>query len=416
MAAVYKASRRGTDGNRREVVVKTLLPRHAKNVRMATLFSQEARLSTQLHHPNIVRALSFGFAGKQPYLELEYLSGWNVQQLWRAVRARNERLPTAIALAIGTEICRALAYAHSFVDRAGNDRPIIHRDVSPANVMIGRDGSVKLVDFGGACMTHGETLTIDTFFGKLAYMSPEQLERRQLDRRADVFALGVILHELLSGQPLFGGVGDVDTIRRVRNLVIHAPSVLNPSVPRALDAIVLRALERDPDQRYSSAAEMLPALEQLGAVTASQEDLLAYLGSIAPEVYTTTCEGCGQVLPSGVECRGCKTEVDIYAFARLAGAMVATPEVAAAPLPQWPSGALSLKRSFRARLRTLLLMLFVWWARLQNWFDARARPSVGAAAELFGMLWESAAEAIHRLSAKPWRRPVWRDPKRAGQG
>ncbi|HEX8950422.1 MAG TPA: serine/threonine-protein kinase, partial [Polyangia bacterium] len=255
MAAVYRAQRRGEPGLEADVVVKTLLPEHRRNQRYVRMFKDEARLSAQLQHDNVVRVHDFGHIAGIPFLEMEDLTGWNVQQLWDAAAARGERVPLPIALALVTEACRGLAYAHSFVDGAGARRPIIHRDVSPANIMICRDGSVKLVDFGLAQQTRGETLAIDTFLGKLAYMSPEQLERRQLDRRADVFALGVTLWELVVGKRLFAGADDAATLQRLQTLVVERPSRLNPAASPTLDAIVLRALHKDPAQRYQSAAE-----------------------------------------------------------------------------------------------------------------------------------------------------------------
>jgi serine/threonine protein kinase len=240
-------------------------------------------------------------------LELEYLSGWDLKQLFEAVSQRGERLPVSVTLRLMTEVCRGLAYAHSFVDETGVHRAIIHRDVSPANVMIGRDGAVKLLDFGLASLTRGEILAIDTFHGKLAYMSPEQIERRQIDRRADVFALGALIHELLTGRRLFGVGDDVETVRRVRSLVIEPPSSLNPEVPPALDVIVLRALSHDPDQRYFSAVQMLAGLEELGGLRASHKQLLRFLGSVAPHVFITACDVCGCQLPCGAACPSCTT-------------------------------------------------------------------------------------------------------------
>jgi serine/threonine-protein kinase len=410
MAAVYKANRRGESGSGRHVVVKTILPQLAKDRRLIGLFTEEARLSTQLQHHNIVRAHNAGFIGGKPFIELEYLAGWNLQELSQVLETRGQRLPVSIALALVTEICRGLAYAHSFVDEAGIARPIIHRDVSPANVMICRDGSVKLLDFGLARLTRGETLSIDSFFGKLAYMSPEQLDRRQLDRRADVFALGTLLHELLAGRSLFRGDNDAETIRRVQTLVIEAPSVLNPEVPAALDVIVLRALMHDPDRRYSSAGTMLQALEELGAVAAPHETLLRYLGSIGPELFCSPCEECGTQLPYGIDCGQCKTQVDaripmwsppstdaLWAMPRI------DPHAEATPPRSFASITPKRRRRVMARLTHLQLMFYVLWVRLQNRIaacktrlieqTARLRPRplrLGAAIEQFCTLWACA--------------------------
>jgi serine/threonine protein kinase len=310
MAQVWKGKRRGCAGFEKQVVVKTILPNLVGDARFVRLFTDEARLSAQLLHTNIVRVHDFGFVGRQPFLELEYLVGLNLKELWERVTARGQRFPVPIAITLVTAICRGLAYAHSFVDDAGEHRPIIHRDVSPANVMICRDGSVKLLDFGLARLTRGETLHVEMFQGKIAYMSPEQMEKGNLDRRADVFGLGAVLHELLVGRRLFGAGDDAETLRRLTHAEIAPPSSLNLDVPAALDVITMRALMRDPDERYQSATEMLAELDDLSAHAASPKRMLAYLGSVGPEIFTTACDGCGQRLPWGIDCRTCKTLLD----------------------------------------------------------------------------------------------------------
>ncbi|HEX9104235.1 MAG TPA: serine/threonine-protein kinase, partial [Polyangia bacterium] len=275
----------------------------------------------------------------------------------------------------GTQICRGLAYAHSFVDKEGVQRPIIHRDVSPANVMIGRDGSVKLVDFGLAQQTRGETLAIDTFLGKLAYMSPEQLERRQLDRRADVFALGVTLWELVVGKRLFAGADDAATLQRLQTLVVERPSRLNPAASPTLDAIVLRALHKDPKQRYQSAAELLAALDGIGALAASRAQLVAHLGAVAPDVFTRVCDGCGARLPWSADCASCKTRAEPAAFADEREPVV----LASLPAAATDAAALGARVHGWLRHRWLVvqLTLLVLWRQLDAWMAerrARAMP------------------------------------------
>ncbi len=387
MAAVYRGKRRGLSGFETAVVVKTMLPEHRKNQRYVRMFKEEARLSAQLSHANVVRVHDFGMIADTPFLEMEDLTGWNLQQLWTALAERRERLPIAIALTIIAEACRGLAYAHAFVDDAGAHRPIIHRDVSPANVMICRDGAVKLVDFGLAQLTRGETLRIETFLGKLAYMSPEQLERRQLDRRADVFALGVTLYELVTGQRLFGGANDIETLKRLQTLVVEPPSRLNPSAPAALDVVVLRALHRDPDERYQSAGEMLAAIDKLGCVTATRAQLLAYLGGIAPDVFTRACDGCGGRVAWGAECTSCKTCIDAPPFADAAPLPVAPPSPELVELAAIEEALVA--RDGRARARRwlerrwliVLLTLRVLWSRADAWVaDRRMRALERAAA------------------------------------
>jgi serine/threonine protein kinase len=283
MAEVYRARRYGHGGFEKQVVVKTILPELLRNGWFARRFKHEARLSARLQHANVVQLMAYGIIDGTPFVELEYLQGMDLSKLWD--RARRP-FPIGITLAIAGDICRGLAYAHTFVDEDGSSRPIIHRDVSPANVMVCKDGAVKLLDFGLACLTRGETMAIDTFEGKLAYLAPETLERKQIDLRADVFALGVILWELLTGKRLFHAPTDVETLRRVQFMPIPPPSELNREVPAALDVIVLRALSRDPTKRQNSAAELLRSLDGLAAGrAASRSELLNWLGDVDPDVF-----------------------------------------------------------------------------------------------------------------------------------
>jgi serine/threonine protein kinase len=368
MAAVYHARRRGSSGFETAAVVKTLLPELRRNQRYVRMFKEEARLSAQLQHANVVRVHDFGLIAGIPFLEMEDLTGWNLQQLFDAAAKRGERVPLPIALAVLSDACRGLAYAHAFVDDKGVHRPIIHRDVSPANIQICRDGSVKLVDFGLAQQTRGETLEIDTFLGKLAYMSPEQLEKRQLDRRADVFALGVTLYELVTGKRLFAGANNVDTLRRLQTLVIDPPSRLNREAPATLDAVVLRALHRDPDQRYQSAGELLAALDAIGG-QASRAQLLAHLGAVAPEVFTAPCDGCGARIAVGAECSDCKTTADVPHFDDDGETPLPV------PLPDLlPRTATQPIRWLHRRWLLLQLTLCVLWRRFDAWMaERRAR-------------------------------------------
>jgi serine/threonine protein kinase len=309
-AAVFKATRLGQGGFEKQVVVKTILPELQSDPLFLQLFREEARLSAQLNHANIAQARDFGVMAGTAYLELEYLVGWNLKQIWDTVAHRGERLPVGIVLSIATEACRGLAYAHAFVDERGEHRPIIHRDISPANVMICRDGAVKLLDFGLATITRGETLAIETFRGKIAYVSPEQVHAKQIDRRADVFAFGVMLHELLTGERLFCGADDAETVRRVVHAQIEAPSKHGVKVPQALDQVVLRCLARDPDDRYQSGNELLEALEDVKGHGAARRELLRYLGTLAPDIYTQSCDACGRAVLYGTECSKCRTIID----------------------------------------------------------------------------------------------------------
>ena len=260
MAVVYKATRQGPSGFEKTVVVKAMLPTLTAQKEFVSMFSAEARLMAQLTHPNIVQVHDFGVVDGIPYLAMEYLPGRNLSQLRAAVDASCLRVPLGAALAIVREVCHGLGYAHDYVDSEGRKRQIIHRDVSPSNVMVCRDGSVKLLDFGLAKIVGEFDYDVtQSFKGKYAYMSPEQVNHKPIDRRVDVFAAGVVLHELLTGKRLFAAGTELETLQRVSAAKVVAPSVDNREVPRALDAIVKKALAKDPSERYMSGAQMAEA-------------------------------------------------------------------------------------------------------------------------------------------------------------
>jgi eukaryotic-like serine/threonine-protein kinase len=265
MAMAFKAMRHGPNGFKKLVVVKAMLPELSSQAQFVAMFSAEARLMARLEHPNIVQVHDYGIVGDVPYFAMEYLPGRNLAQLSRAVAERGQRVPIEAALAIAREVSQGLAYVHHFVEVDGSQRQVIHRDVSPANVMVCREGSVKLLDFGVAKII--DPLAYDetrAFKGKYRYMAPEQVTRNKADRRVDVYALGVVLHELLSGQPLFAAATELETLRSVAAGRVRPPSAYRPDVPEMLDRLVMKALERDPAHRYDSGAELAQALETLG--------------------------------------------------------------------------------------------------------------------------------------------------------
>jgi serine/threonine-protein kinase len=307
MAAVYKAKLSGPSGFEKTVVVKAMLPALAAHDELVQMFSAEARLSAQLNHPNIVQVLDFGVADGMPYLVMEHLDGWTLSQLRdRMAGARKSRFPVGAAVKIARDVCLALGYAHDFVDREGKRQQIIHRDVSPSNVMLCKDGSVKLLDFGIARVTapsgREETRSLR---GKYAYMAPEQVRRQPIDRRVDVFAIGTVLHEMLTGKRLFASVSELETLERVAKAQVTAPSGENPDVPRALDAIVKKALSREANARYSSGAAMAEALDTLEDAIFSRRSMAKLLRQVFPEAWTIVCEVCGKQVAPGKECAEC---------------------------------------------------------------------------------------------------------------
>jgi serine/threonine-protein kinase len=259
MATVNRAEMRGLAGFRKPVALKRLHPHMAEDPSMVQSFVHEARLASHLHHPNIAQTYDLGRAEDSYFIAMEYVPGRTLTQLLRQSAAAAVPMSIPIALSILSQICDALDYAHNVCDDRGKPLGIIHRDVSPSNIIISSTGVVKLIDFGIARAAGFDRAEAGLIKGKLSYMAPEYLEG-QLDLRADLFSLGVIAHELLTGRPLFRAKGDLDTVRLLRELPIQPPSRWNPDVPADLDDIVLTALQRTPELRWQSAAAMRTAL------------------------------------------------------------------------------------------------------------------------------------------------------------
>src|SRR3954469_19264470 len=224
MAVVYRAKREGWSGFEKTVVVKAMLPALASHREHVDRFIAEAKIQAQLSHPGIVQVHDFGVFSGTPYLVMEHLNGANLSQLLNALYMAQRRIPVSVALVIATQICHALGYAHAFRDSSGTRRQIIHSDVSPSNVMVCRDGSVKLLDFGVAKVIDAHDYdTSATVQGKFPYMAPEQVHRLPVDRRVDVFAAGIVLHEMLAGRRLFAAATELETLRRVDACEVAPP-------------------------------------------------------------------------------------------------------------------------------------------------------------------------------------------------
>jgi len=343
MAVVYKAKRQGPAGFEKTVVVKLMLPGLITRTELVDLFRAEAKLSAQLAHPNVVQVHDFGVVDGVPFLVMEYLNGRNLTQL-RTALGDDGKLPLGAALAIARDMCHALGYAHDFVDAEGKRRQIIHRDVSPSNVMLCRDGMVKLLDFGVAKVAgQFDSEVTQSFRGKYAYMAPEQVNRQAIDRRVDVFAAGIVLHEMLTGKRLFAAPSELETLERVAQAQVIAPSVDNAEVPRKLDALVKKALALNPADRFSSGAEMAEALEELNAKAWTRRKLAAWLTQMFPEAFTVTCEVCGKQVVPGEPCIECGTESPAQ-DAEVAPVQIPAVDSGPLPLPPPPAATSSARR------------------------------------------------------------------------
>src|SRR5262245_20370386 len=264
MAEVYKGRIQGPAGFERVFVVKRILPHLSDDTSFIKMFVEEAKLSARLNHPNIVHIFELGAVEGEYFISMEYIRGHDLSETMRAIwKALGPPRPELVAY-IGREACRGLAYAHNLTDENGRPLGMIHRDVSPSNVMLSYEGAVKMLDFGIAkALGDAEPSKNGTLKGKYAYMAPEQTEGDNIDHRSDIFAIGIVLHEVLTGRRLFKGQNDVQTIERVRRCDVPPPSAQNPAVPRELDHILLKALQRDPARRWSNAADMADALDDI---------------------------------------------------------------------------------------------------------------------------------------------------------
>jgi serine/threonine protein kinase len=409
MAVVLKATRQHPAGFSKTVVIKTILP-SLSSPRTFELFGAEARLSAMLSHPNIVQVYDFGVADGVPFLVLEYLEGHSVDRLRRELVRRRVTLPVGAALRIAYDLCQALAYAHHFVDPKGERRQIIHRDVSPSNIMICRNGVVKLLDFGVAKITHenwrGRT---NSFHGKYSYMAPEQVSEGVIDRRVDVFAAGIVLHELLSGRRLFGGGGELDTLKKVALARVEPPSLFNPDVPRALDRVTLKALSRDPDARYASAQEMIADLEGLKEQFFTQKQLALFCADFLPEGRMARCHRRGESLVAGVP--HASAEPDAPITSQDAPPTRPTPphlrlvrdEPAPALAPALRMADTSSVNASAAETRVTLPPPLRGWNRIAPWWP-RWGTGVALAASAVIMMVLMAAHLIHSTPSSTRRR------------
>ncbi|MGE5183651.1 MAG: serine/threonine protein kinase [Acidobacteriota bacterium] len=262
MAELYLARTTGIEGFEKLVVVKRILPQHAASQSFVTMFLNEARLAATLHHPNIAQVYDIGVEDGDYFFAMEYVHG---EDLTRIASASNEQgVPISMdaALTLATGLCAGLHYAHEKVGAEGKPLHIVHRDVSPSNVLVSYDGAVKLVDFGIARASSRPGTTQGGLKGKIAYMSPEQCTSKStIDRRSDVFSVGTLIYELTTGQLPFTGETEYQVLSAIVSEDAVPPSRLVPEYPPALERIVLRALARDADTRYANARELQGALE-----------------------------------------------------------------------------------------------------------------------------------------------------------
>jgi len=257
MAEIYRGVAISIEGFEKQVAIKRILPNLCQNEQFVTMFLDEARLSMQLNHANIVQIFDIGKVDDTYFVAMELVDGANLRRVMQRALDRSLHVPVAIACYLVMGIADALAYAHEKVDANGQPLHIVHRDVSPPNVLLSRQGEVKLTDFGMAkAASNAQISDAGVVKGKFAYLSPEVVEGKPADPRADIYSCGIILWELLCGRRLFVGKTDLDTVEMVRKGEVQKPSGLRPDVDAELDRLVLRTLAKNPKRRFQSAREV----------------------------------------------------------------------------------------------------------------------------------------------------------------
>ncbi|APR74753.1 Serine/threonine protein kinase PrkC, regulator of stationary phase [Minicystis rosea] len=256
MAEVFIAESAGIEGFKKQVAIKRVLPSLSEKKRFIAMFLDEARLSANLTHSNVAQVFDIGVGDNAYFIVMEYVDGADLKAVIEHLRRGGRVFPIEHACYIAERLCEGLTYAHEL--RGGDGKPleIIHRDMSPPNVLITKHGEVKIVDFGLAKATSQlEKSEAGVIKGKYGYLSPEAAQGQAIDHRTDIFAVGIILWEMLSGRRLFSGDTDFATVKLVREAVIPSLRELNPAVPAELEKIIARALAREPDKRYATARD-----------------------------------------------------------------------------------------------------------------------------------------------------------------
>jgi serine/threonine-protein kinase len=263
MASVWLGKRVGRPAD--FVAVKVIRPEHARNKEFVAMLVDEAGIASRLSHPNIPVLHAFGESSEgvpQPYLVMELLRGHTLLETFKALHARGKRCPPEIVAWVGARVANALHYAHELCDDQGASRQVVHRDVNPANIFLTSEGVPKLIDFGLAkARDRIASTAIGLVKGKLAYLAPEQAHGKPVDRRSDVFALGITLWELSLDRRLFLEETDVQTVRRVREAEVPDPRTIDESFPPELADTLLRALAKEPEKRWQTAAELRDRLD-----------------------------------------------------------------------------------------------------------------------------------------------------------
>ncbi len=283
MAEIFLASEAVGDTQRRLVILKRILPQLREREEFVHMFLDEARISSSLSHPNIAQVYELNHEGRDLFIAMEFVAGQSLAHVVRRCHKLARPVPFGFTAAVGQQLCRALAHAHGFKAANGEPTPVIHRDVSPTNVMVTYGGEVKVIDFGVAKAAGSLSRTsTGNIKGSRGYMSPEQARGAPLDPRSDVFSAGVVLHELLTGYPLFLRESELLTFRGILRDDIPSPASINPMVPKALSDAVMKALVRHASGRHAGALQLE---EALGAAMSGQLFTQAQSAALMRELF-----------------------------------------------------------------------------------------------------------------------------------
>lgn len=304
MAELFKARQNGLEGFKRIVAIKRILPHLAANQEFVTMFTDEAKLAAQLNHPNIGHIYDLGKLEDSYFIAMEYVDGRDLRTILKELDTRQAKMPLRVAVYIAQKVCAALHYAHTAKDVDGKPMDLVHRDVSPQNIILSTSGEVKLVDFGIAKAASKASHTQSgALKGKLLYMSPEQAWGKTINHQADIFALGSVLWEMLTGRKLFSGDSEMSILEKVREAKVEPPRKYREEIPEELERIVLKALEKDLGVRYATCQAMQADLERFAyeewETLPSAYDAAAFLNGFFPDVYTREILGTLKKEPEG---------------------------------------------------------------------------------------------------------------------
>ena len=281
MAEVFKAKMFGVEGFEKIVAIKRILPEVAEDAEFIKMFVDEAKIAVKLQHPNVVQIFELGKIEDSYFIAMELINGKDLKTIRKRLKRVDLLMPVEQSAYIISQVCDGLDYAHRKTDEKMNPLNIVHRDISPQNMIVSYEGTVKLIDFGIAKAKSKSTKTqVGMLKGKFSYMSPEQVSGQPIDRRSDIFSLGVVFFEMLTGKRLFLGKNDVETLEKIRKAEVLPPSVFNSDVPPELDRIVLKALAKDREDRYQWASEFSEDLKKFSYSSGksfSRQDMMNFM-------------------------------------------------------------------------------------------------------------------------------------------